>query len=220
MASEFNEFPANSHKIREERVVEAKPKKEKLEKVIDGNITQRKKPLTKRVAETFSGDDAQTVGNYILFDVIIPASKSMISDAVSQGIERMLFGDVRRRTNGGPRASSGTYISYNNQSNRNYTPNRAAQPEPRREMSRSARATHNFDEIIFETRGQAEIVLERLTDTISQYDIATVSDLYDLVGLTGSFTDDKWGWSDLRDASISLVRGGYLLNLPQTSPIN
>lgn len=78
---------------------------------------------------------------------------------------------------------------------------------------------HDFSDIILASRADAEEVLDRLRDLVSQYDVATVNDLYDLVGLTGEFTDDKWGWTDLRTASVRVVRGGYLLNLPRTQPI-
>lgn len=87
-------------------------------------------------------------------------------------------------------------------------------------MSRQARAAHDFDEIVLETRGDAEIVIEKLRDTLAQYDVVTVADLYDLVGITGSFTDNKWGWYNLRDARVSPVRGGYLLDLPGTTAID
>lgn len=208
-----SEFPAN-RKTQTERV-EPPKEKPKAEKVIEGTVIKRKKGIGSKIAESFSGDDAQTVGNYILLDVVVPATKTMIADAVSQGIERMLFGEVRSRRNGGPRVGPGSHISYNRIGNNSSLPT-----PPTRTMSRQARATHNFDEVILETRGEAEKVLEMLTETISLYDVATVSDLYDLIGLTGNFTDEKWGWTDLRDASITRVRNGYLLDLPRTSPLD
>lgn len=91
--------------------------------------------------------------------------------------------------------------------------------DPRPVLSRQARANHDFGEIILATRAEAEDVLEQLRELINQYEIATVSDLYQLVGHTGEFTDDKWGWDDLRSASIRPIRGGYLLNMPRTQPI-
>jgi hypothetical protein len=86
-------------------------------------------------------------------------------------------------------------------------------------MSRQQRAQHDFSDIILASRADAEDVLDRLRDLINQYEMATVSDLYDLVGLTGEFTDDKWGWYDLRSAAVQAVRGGYLLRLPRTQPL-
>ena len=86
-------------------------------------------------------------------------------------------------------------------------------------MSTRDKATHNFDGIILESRREAEEVIDRLGDLIDNYDAATVSDLYELVGITGSFTDDKWGWTDIRSAGIRRVREGYLLQLPRTEPL-
>lgn len=202
-------YPSNSHKARDKDV--KKPEKV-IERVTTGDAVKRKKPLGRKIAETFAGDDARNVGMYILFDVIIPAAKSTISDAVSQGVERMLFGDSKRRSSSG--GSRGSFTSYSKMYN-------AREPERgERQLSRRARTAHEFDEIILESRGEAENVLDRLSDLIENYDIATVSDLYALVGITGSFTDDKWGWSSLAGADVERVRGGYLLNLPKTQPID
>lgn len=87
-------------------------------------------------------------------------------------------------------------------------------------MSRAARATHNFDEIILPTRREAEEVLNFLFDLLTRYDTVSISDLYELVGETGQFTDEKWGWNDLTGASVTRVRDGYLLNLPRPVTID
>ena len=139
-------------------------------------------------------------------EVLVPALKNMVSDAVSQGFERILFGEARPRSSA--RSGRTNYSTYSDRTMDN-----------RRDMSRRARATHDFSDVILDNRGDAEDVLDRLRDLISQFEVATVSDLYDLVGLTGEFTDDKWGWYDLKSASVRVIRGGYLLNLPRTQPI-
>lgn len=201
-------YPSNSHKTRETK---ASTPEKNVEKVITGEAIQRKKSAGSKFKDVFTGEDARSVGSYILFDVFIPALKSMLADATSQGVERILFGDARRGSN----SSGGRqgYTSYNKM----YGSKPSNAP---RELSRSARATHNFGEVILSSRGEAEEVLDRLTALIDTYSVATVSDLYDLVGITGNFTDDKWGWFDLRGAQISRVREGYLINLPQTQPID
>lgn len=200
-------YPSNSHKDRESKV---KPEKN-IEKVTSGEVIQRKKPAGSKFKDVFTGEDARSVGSYILFDVFIPALKSMLADATSQGVERILFGDARRGAN----SSGGRqgYTSYNKMYGSKPSNNT-------RELSSRARATHNFGEVILTSRGEAEEVLDRLTALIDTYSVATVSDLYDLVGITGSFTDDKWGWFDLRGSGINRVREGYLINLPQTQPID
>lgn len=197
-------YPANSQKSKQGKT----PSKEKnLEKITSGEVIQRK---PNRLREAFTGDDTNSVISYVLFDVIIPAAKSMLADATSQFIERILFGEGRRSSGGRP-----GYTSYNKLYNGQKMVNKPRTPE----ISRRARANHDFNEVILSSRGEAEHVLDSLTALIDDYGVATVSDLYDLVGITGNFTDDKWGWYELRGSNITRVREGYLINLPQTQPI-
>lgn len=185
--------------------------RKKKDKVVKGSVHKREKPVSRKIAENFVSDDAQTVGGYILFDVMIPALKSMISDMISEGTDRFLFGSGRsgRRS---VRSASGraSYTSYNT-----IGASRASEP------ARPVREVHKFDEIIFETRGDAEVVLERMSDQIADYGLVTVSDLYDFCGMTGDYTDDRWGWAESRGFSIGRARGGgFFLDLPKPSAIN
>lgn len=205
-------YQSNSHKSKAADK-EAPPEK-RVDKVITGDAITRKKPLGRRIAETFTGEDVHSVGGYVLFEVMLPALKTMISDAASQGVERMLFGDSRPASRIGSRSVNG-YTSYNRISQ---APSMSGAGP--RALSQRARATHDFREIILETRGQAEVVMERLGDLIAQYGVATVADLYELVGVTGSFTDDKWGWPDLREAGIRRVRDGFLMMLPAPTALD
>lgn len=203
-------YPANSHKERDKAAQEERPK---VEKVITGEVVQRKKGLGRKVAETFTGDDMSSVGSYILFDVIIPMTKDMVVDALTQGIQRKFYGDTRRSSVRG--GSATRHTAYNRMSNGINREDRPSRP-----MSQRARANHDFDEIVLSERGEAEEVLERLGDLVDNYDVATVSDLYEMVGITGSFTDNKWGWTDLRGAEITRIRGGFLLDLPKPGPLD
>lgn len=209
-----SDFPSNRHK---ERVRNEKPEEKKVVKIVQSEVQRRKKPLGKRFAETFVGGDAKSVWGFVTLDVLIPAAKDMFADAVSQGVERMIFGEARstgRRTGRRPHDS---YISYNRYSGGGSR--RESPRDPRHNISRRARASHDFDEIILATRVEAEEVIDRLFDLVSKYESATVADLYDLVGISGSYTDDKWGWLDLRGGGVTRVRNGYLLDLPKPEPL-
>lgn len=214
----MEQFPANSHKTRaapEEKQSETK----KVEKVVEGDVVRRKKPLGKRFAETFFGGDAKGVVAYVVMDVLIPAAKDTVADAFSQGIERMLFGEVRstsRRTGQRPGGGAG-YTNYNRYSSPRESTRRE---DPRNSISRRARSSHDFDEIILATRAEATEVVDRLFDLIAKYETATVADLYELVGVSGNYTDDKWGWTDIRGAGVTRVRNGYLLDLPKPEPLD
>lgn len=211
-------YPGNSRMNKETGPTPPEPTtRKKLDPVVEGDVIRRKKPLGKRFAEVFVTGDGRSVWNYVVFDVLVPAAKDMASDAVSQGIERMLFGESRSgRGRGGHSRPSGSngYVSYNR-----FAPGTSRREEAR-PISRQARTNHEFDEIILDSRVQADEVLERLFDLIGEYKVATVSDLYDLVGITPSYTDANWGWDDLRGARVIKAGGGFLLDLPKTKPVD
>ena len=207
-----SDFPPNSVKSRlGTEPPEAKQEKEKVEPVVTGDVVRRKKPLTKRFQETFFGGDARGTLNFVFFGVLIPAAKDMLVEAGSQGIERLVFGESKRRSSmRGPNPTG--YISYNRMTTPSDRPPPAA-------ISRRARARHDFDEIVLQSRGEAEEVVDRMYDLLTRYDSVSVADLYELTGIRGAHTDQKWGWTDLRGSGVSRVRNGYLLDLPEPIPL-
>ncbi len=68
---------------------------------------------------------------------------------------------------------------------------------------------------VFETRKDAEDVLSSADDLCRTYGCFTVSDLYDLCGLIGSFKDYSLGWSDLSTVGIMRTKYGYKINFPK-----
>jgi hypothetical protein len=207
-------YPSNSKRAKEEKE-EVEPKK--VEQITTGQVVRRRKPLSKRISESFIGGDARSVWGFITLDVLLPAAKDMLTDAVSQGMERLVYGEVRStsRRLGGYRPST-TYTNYQ----RFGSSSSVRREEPRQQISQRARANHDFDEIILATRVEAETVIDRIFDLVAKYEMATVADLYDLVGISGNYTDDKWGWTDIRGAGVTRVRNGYLLDLPRPEPLN
>lgn len=200
------DYPPNSKKLQEEE-----PEDKKIEAVASG--TRRKKPLGKRFRETFISGDAKTAATYVFFSVLMPAAKDMLVEAGSQGIEKLVYGEARRR--GGPSAGPMGHIAYNRMSQSNRPPVGGG-----RQLSRRSRSTHDFDEIVLESRTEAEEVIDRLFDLVSRYESASVADLYELTGLESSHTDHKWGWTDIRGAAVARTRnGGYLLDLPTPEPL-
>jgi hypothetical protein len=200
----------NSHKNREDTGAKSN-EREPVEKMVEGKVISRKLPWWKRFGQSMVADDASNVGDYILTDVVIPATKNLIVDMVSQSIERVLFGTSKGRIRRSPLGMSlKDQVNYNSLSR---------DREPRRLMSRESRAKHDFNEIVLENRTEAIEVVEALIDRIRRYGAVTVADLYDFVGTTGSFADQRWGWTDLATADVRQVPGGFLLDLPSPEPI-
>jgi len=203
-------FPSNSETKTNSSSVS---KKEKLAPVVKGKVVKQKKSLGKKISESFLGEDSKSVGDYIFHEVIIPAIKATLSDAVTGGIEMLLFGERRSGSRPFSRNGNKTYASYSSyygEQNRNNVNNNF----------RRTRVRNDFDDILFETRGEAEEVLSHLVDLTIDYGMASVADFYDLSGLESQFTDNKYGWTNLRDACTDRVRNGYIIRLPQPRPLD
>lgn len=219
-------YPSNSKTVRVDKKTETKAvtnEKPKVERVVQNEVIQRKKPLGKRFAETFVGGDVKSVSHYVAVDVLIPAARDMVADAITQGVERMIFGEARstnRRTSSFARTAA-THVAYNRFGGNTVRVDRPDPRDQRPTLSRQARSTHSFDELILATRAEAEEVIDRLYSLLSQYGNASVNDLYDMVGISGDYTDEKWGWTNLNGAGVVRTRGGgYLLDLPKPEPLD
>lgn len=213
------DFPSNTNKDKETSEPTPEPKK-KIEKIVEGEVIKRKKPWNRRMTELFIGGDIKSVGSYVVRDVMVPGTKDIIYDVLSSGVERILFGEGIR--GGGSRrgrvAGQLGRVAYDRFSSGMQSQTLRNRDEPR-QLSRRARAFHEFDEIILASRQEAQEVLDRMFIEIEKYGLCKVSDLYEMVGVTGSFTDEKWGWTDISGAGITRVKGAYLLDLPQPDPI-
>lgn len=221
------EFPsnANSKKVpdNDEEKKAQEPQKQ-VRRVVQGEIVRRKKPLGRRFAEAFGGGDGQSVMGYVMFDVLIPAAKDAVADAMSQGVERMLFGEVRsasRRTGYRPGSHP---VNRGTNYNSRYAPSTRREDPRERERERrpghQRRETLNLEEIIIPTRVEADEVIDNMFDLVNRYEVVSVKDLYNLLGETPSYTDNKWGWTDLTDVTLRRVRDGYLLILPRPEPLD
>ena len=90
--------------------------------------------------------------------------------------------------------------------------------EPR-SHGRGSRDVYSYDDIILDNRGDCEEVLCKMDEIIDMYGVASVADLFDLVGVTGNYTDNKFGWTNLRNAEVIHVRDGYKIKMPKALPI-
>lgn len=201
-------FEPNSHKYREEKQQNT-PEKPRMEKVIQGTVKTRKKSDISKLKDNFIAEDAATIKTYLLTDVLLPAMKNMIEDMVTNGIRMLLRGDTAARKSGGGSASK---IQYNRMYDRR-------DDDRRPSMNYRSRSAYDFDDIILETRGEAEAVIDRLCEAIEVYNQASVGDLNDLVGRTGNYTDNDYGWYNLRGARAVRTRDGYVLDLPRVVPL-
>lgn len=213
-----SEFPSNSHAKKVKAVTpEPAERQKKVDKVIEGTIVRKKTPMGRRFLDTFvSGEGAKSVFGYVVFEVMIPAARDLVVDAGQEALQRAFYpdggGHSRRRSGTRYGGGGGGHVRYDLASSK--------RRDPREErLSRRDRATHNFDRIYLDTRHEADAVLEGLYILVSDFGQASVADLYDLLGETAAYTDQKWGWTDLEGSRITHTSSGYLMDLPKPYPL-
>lgn len=74
-------------------------------------------------------------------------------------------------------------------------------------------------DIVLATQSDAVAVMNQLVLRCMGYGYVTVEELYELVGLHGTFEDARWGWNNLSDAFIAENPQGWQLKLPKPSQI-
>lgn len=203
----MEDYKSNSHKSKETAPVPAERKK--LDKIVSGDVKVKKKSGVHKFTDVFISEDVSNVKTYILMDVLVPAVKKAVSDIVTNGIDMILYGGnggSKKRTNGG-------YISYNN-----YSSDRRR--DDHSYGTTTTRTGYSYDEVSIPSRGEAEEVLTRMDELIETYGIVSVADFYDLVGVSCNYTDNKYGWTNIRNAEVVRVRDGYKIKLPKALPIN
>lgn len=204
-----HEYKPNSHRYREGQA-DAPIEKKKVEKVVKGVVKTKKKSQIHKFTDIFVAEDVGEVKEYLITGLLIPSIKNTILDLIIEGATMIFKGEPGR---GRKSSSSVDYVSYRHYSDRD-------RRDDRHHNSR-VRTGYGYDDIVLESRGEAETVLTRMDELIDTYGFVTVADLYDLVGKSCNYTDNKYGWTNLRNAESVRIRGGeYILKLPKALPID
>lgn len=186
------------------------PKDDKhVEAVAQGTKVSKSKSKARQIAEIFVGGDLKETAEHVRDDVAIPALKNFLYDSLSEGLQRLLWGETRN-----DRRRNSTHRDYVGYSRRARESRLAPKPD-----TRYSRVAQGVDDVVLATRTEAESVLSRMYDLIENYNMVTVAEFYSLVGISAEFTDENWGWRDLRSANIQHIRDGFRINLPKPEEI-
>lgn len=189
--------PNNSDKA------QSRPKTiERPKPMIKGKVTIKKPSAWSKFKEAFIGSQEGSIGDFVIYDVLVPALRGTISD-LGVGIIEEMFGGGRRsygysRRDQGRRSLG--YVSYNS-------------PPPSYSSRRERPST--FENIAFPTRGSAEDVLAYLQDIIYEYGCVSIRAFYEAAGLEAYHTDENYGWTNLNGVRISRDRDGFVIDFPR-----
>ena len=209
---EIPDYKPNSKKYKEEQAQKQEADKKKVEKVIHGTAKVKKKSELRKFADNFISEDVDSVKTYVIRDVVIPSVIDLVEDIVVGGIRTLLRGDSGRRESRDRRyGGSPSYVNYTRYSDRR---------DDRRSSDNQTRRGYGYDDVVVNSRADAEAVIEQMDGLLDTYGMVSVADLYDLVGMSSNYTDNNYGWTNIRNAEpVRLRDGGWMIKMPRAIPI-
>lgn len=180
--------------------------KPEVKPVVSGKVTKKSKGLL----NGFIQEDAKTIASSIKEDIIVPTLKDVIFNTFKTSIEMLLWGESNSGYTSHNRRSSGN-TNYNNMyTNRQVTNRRQGSPRSRYEVA----------VVEFEQHLDAELVLESLEDQIDKYGCFSIADYYKASRQPYDYTDENYGWTDMRGIQIVHLRGGgWTIDFPKATPL-
>lgn len=179
--------------------------------------------IRKRTIVDILIDRASEASSDLIRNEIIPGIKDLALDA-THGLIDGVFGSSTR---GGGRHGRRRSVTTRDVAARDANikvdyrgASTAKKAVSKRTISEMARANHEFDEILFDSRFEAQDVIDRMRERLDKYGSVTVDNLYQMMGVDPTFKDSAWGWDSLDGAHVRRFRGSYVLDLPDPSPLS
>lgn len=172
---------------------------------LKGKVTVKKKSLKDRFFKNLINEDAGSIGDYIIDELIFPTLMAGINSVITGASNKIFGGGTIRGGNSGTK-SNATYVDY-----------RAVSNSPRVVTSANRYDVKRF---LFSERKDAEDIKDQLCALIeSNYQAASVGDLYDFLGEDTQSTDWNYGWKSTKGISVKYTSEGYILDMPNPIPI-
>lgn len=188
--------------------------KTEVKKVVKGAVKKRKKSEFSKITSSIISEEAKSIKEYAIYEVVIPVIKDTITQLIKGSIDMLFYGEVRatnaRGRGGFGNASKVSYTSfYEDRNGRD------------RDTRRAGSGVFSCDDIEFDYKEDADEVLNRMDEIVEQYGVVRVADLFELAGVSGNgHTDQNYGWTTTRSAEVCRNRyGTYYIKLPRPSCI-
>lgn len=175
---------------------------------VTSQVTVKKQNDLSKFGKKLFSEDAKSVGEYVVNDVVVPSIKKLIVDSVKNAIDYFIYGGKTSNNSSGLKNVS--YQNYYTGRPSNTTSN-ATYTKPN---------IYAINDVIFNDRGEAETVLLRLKEAVERYGMVSVGDFYDCISQPSKYTDQKYGWRDLSTAQIVRTSGGFSIQFPKITPLD
>lgn len=213
------DYQGNSKKDRERQTESTK---KEIKKVTTGEVLIHKKTVSDKLFE-FLEIGLKSAWAYAVHDVVIPGLVKLTVEGFQGGVERMFYRDGSR---GRYRVSEpgNQRITYSTPVRRMGYYGDPREDIGRRSLPQPQRPSYSrttLDDIVLSSEHECNAVIEQMTDIADQYQVVTVREFKEMLGIKSIPPDEIWGWelADVARAQVHQVREGYLLDLPQPKEI-
>lgn len=200
----MEEYTPNSKKYHDAQKNKEKKAEEKKPEIRPIQNTVVKKETTfGKIKKAFISEDAQNLKDWFFQDVLVPVVKKTIMDSV----DIVLNGQTGRGSRNSSRNADRPYTSYYRKSEDRYADDTSSR-------------RWAYQDVIIPAREDADDVLSQLDDILDNYPQVRVSDLNDILNVSGQYTDNRYGWTNIRSAEVVSVRGGYMIRMPRPKALD
>lgn len=182
--------------------------------VTKGKVRVKKKTLKERVFKNLVEEDARSIGDYIIDELIIPACMNTVHNIITGTADKIFGGSSRRNV-------SSNQVVVNRPIGGNFEYNRVGTQQG----ARSRSDKYDFKQFLFVDRKDADDVKDQLVAVIEgPYQKASIADFYEFIGPAAEkyseFTDHKYGWTmqDIKLIQVKYAGNGYIVDLPKPHP--
>lgn len=162
------------------------PSNSKKNKVQTPIIQGTAKPVEKKVTDQ-AADAVKSAGSYILKDVLLPALKDTAVSMVTGAIQMLCYGEVRQTPKSGWSYGSNASMYH------------AAYGQP---VKRALSSGHDVPDTEL-TETDADLILERISESISVYGRCPVAAVKQWMGISSDCMDENYGWTTMQGFSKS-----------------
>ena len=178
---------------------------------LKGQFKVEKKSLSKRLINFLFSDKIDSIGNYLIYDILGPTLRDLLYKSVVGAAGMTIYGSVRDTGNAMERKYAGARQDYSAMS----------RPGPNQFYAQT-QATPQYGygiyDISFNTKDDALYQLDRLQVLIAKYGKVRVKDFYTDVGYTpppGNWALDGAGWYNLDNVTaVPTSNGRWIIDFP------
>lgn len=183
----------------------------KVSKVTEGKVTVSESMTAGKILRSFMPQDVGSIGRSMVMEVMLPQLKQTFYNALKNGLDTLFWGP------GGPKKNSssgiGTKVNYTGYSNPGKTTSVVNASRPS--------ATMDPEDVHFETKMDAQDVLDTMLEVIETYGEVSLADFLEISGVANdNYTYRKYGWQSLAGSEIRrLGTGEFYIRMPRVKPL-